>query len=505
MKKTSFWPGLLIWIGTVGSMTLLHGQGNLTPPGPPAPSMKTLDQIEPRSLISSAPYTITNSGSFYLATNISGAAGQSGIIVRADNVTLDLNGFALIGVAGSSNGIVCPNAQSNLMVRNGTIRNWGGHGVDASTANNVRVERLGVSSNSGKGVVAAANGSLENCTLTGNGDNGIQAGSWSAVKGCLASQNAGNGILIGANGLVDKCSAAINLGHGIQTGSGSTVKSCLASQNSATGIMADTANNVMDCTAQGNQLDGINCGTESRVSGCLAHQNGRHGFLAGDGVHVDNCDAKSNLGRGVYGGTGLSVRGSFVSNNTGGGILAGAASHVTDCQAVLNPATGISAGDGSTVSHCTAESNIGGGILAGAASHVTDCHAVSNPATGISAGDGSTVSHCTAESNGGDGILVSAECRVTGNNSHSNTSVLFSAGIHATLSKNQIIDNSATSNDRGIRLDSDGNFEVRNIAGNNTVNYFGSTNQLRGPILTTLDDPTTSTQPWANFELLGPP
>src|SRR5438105_5129643 len=39
------------------------GQGSLTPPGAPAPSMKTLQQVEPRTPISSAPFTITNSGS----------------------------------------------------------------------------------------------------------------------------------------------------------------------------------------------------------------------------------------------------------------------------------------------------------------------------------------------------------------------------------------------------------------------------------------------------------
>src|SRR6185437_1380639 len=34
------------------------GQGALTPPGGPAPTMKTLSQIEPRTPISSAPFTI---------------------------------------------------------------------------------------------------------------------------------------------------------------------------------------------------------------------------------------------------------------------------------------------------------------------------------------------------------------------------------------------------------------------------------------------------------------
>jgi hypothetical protein len=61
--------------------------------------MKTLAQIEPRTAISSLPFTITNSGSYYLAASLSGSSGQSGITVQADNVTLDLNGFALESLA----------------------------------------------------------------------------------------------------------------------------------------------------------------------------------------------------------------------------------------------------------------------------------------------------------------------------------------------------------------------------------------------------------------------
>ena len=76
----------------------LLAQGSLTPPGAPAPVMKTLDQINPRTPISTAPFTITNSGSYYLTTNLSGIAGTNGITVFANDVTIDLNGFALWGV-----------------------------------------------------------------------------------------------------------------------------------------------------------------------------------------------------------------------------------------------------------------------------------------------------------------------------------------------------------------------------------------------------------------------
>src|SRR5262245_25481316 len=69
-------------------------QGALTPPGAPAPTMKTLAQIEPRTPISSAPFTISSPGSYYLTTNVTVSTGDA-ITITVNNVTLDLNGFTI--------------------------------------------------------------------------------------------------------------------------------------------------------------------------------------------------------------------------------------------------------------------------------------------------------------------------------------------------------------------------------------------------------------------------
>src|SRR5450631_969089 len=78
-------------------------QGNLTPPGAPAPTMKTLDQIEARTPISSAPFTISTPGSYYLTANLPVTTGNA-IVISANNVTLDLNGFTISSTASPAGG-----------------------------------------------------------------------------------------------------------------------------------------------------------------------------------------------------------------------------------------------------------------------------------------------------------------------------------------------------------------------------------------------------------------
>src|ERR1700761_393464 len=76
-------------------------QGSLTPPGPPAMIMKSLDQVEPRTAINStntpgdadSTYKITQPGSYYLTENLTGTSGKVGIEIAANDVSLDLMGF----------------------------------------------------------------------------------------------------------------------------------------------------------------------------------------------------------------------------------------------------------------------------------------------------------------------------------------------------------------------------------------------------------------------------
>jgi hypothetical protein len=124
----------------VAALTKMAQGGDLNPPpGPISPTMKPLDQIEPRIVVNSAntpgnataTFRITQPGSYYLTGNITGESGKNGIEIVASGVTLDLMGFDLAGVPGSLDGIrTAVNNLLNISILNGSVRNWGGEGIN---------------------------------------------------------------------------------------------------------------------------------------------------------------------------------------------------------------------------------------------------------------------------------------------------------------------------------------------------------------------------------------
>jgi hypothetical protein len=60
-----------------------------------------------------------------LTSNIVGVSGKRGIQVQTSNVTLDLNGFSMLGVSDALDGIYFTSASiTNFLARNGVISGW---------------------------------------------------------------------------------------------------------------------------------------------------------------------------------------------------------------------------------------------------------------------------------------------------------------------------------------------------------------------------------------------
>jgi len=302
--------------------------GSLTPPGAPAPTMKTLDDIEPRKPIDAAStpgdatnvFRITATGSYYLTAPVTGVAAKNGISIEASDVTIDLRGFTLSGVPGSLDGVHVVAGNTRLTVRNGTISNWGGDGVDEVDA-------------------AAKEGIFENVHSTGNTGDGLRLGEKCAVRACKAAHNGGYGVSVDGRATISGCTAHDNGIGGIYFGAGSVLDS-VAWANSVSGFESfDEPVLMKNCVAFGNGDSGFRTGGGGKITDCISRDNASMGVNAGYFSSVTHCTLKNNPW-GVYAGGSCHIVGNMCEGN-GSGIYTYDAKNVIDGNQVLNGGTGI--------------------------------------------------------------------------------------------------------------------------------------------------------------------
>jgi hypothetical protein len=302
--RFTIWPKcavLALLLSTINSqLSTSLAQGSLTPPGAPAPTMKSLAQIEPRTPISSAPFTISTPGSYYLTTNVVVGTGLA-IQITTNYVTLDLNGFTIASTdpGNSGAGILLGGGDSDITIFNGYIR--------GSVTNNGSGVYSGPGFNNGIifNSVVPQNIHISNVTVSGVLNNGIFLGGVNSV-------------------LVDRCAVHTVGGSGIVAGvvADSTAEDC-----GNDGVDANaTAHNCYGASSRDG--DGINCsGTAENcrgdsvsgtgVSASVAHNCYGASLGSGDGVSgsdISNCHGESATGNGVT---------AYVANNCGGSTSGG--------------------------------------------------------------------------------------------------------------------------------------------------------------------------------------
>jgi parallel beta-helix repeat protein len=219
--------------------------GPLDPPNPLGPSMKTLEEVEPRTPISSLPVVISTPGAYYLTDNLAcNACASVAINITADNVDLDLNGFTMTcapAPCSSTEGIVSGSTPRIIRIHDGTIRGFR-NGILAQPVVSSVFEDLNVYDNQSTGIaVEGENNVIRRCRAQYN-STGVSMGN-------------GAGVYQGG-GIVEDCTFMANSGFGLRLFSGVEVRNNTALGN--TGAVAIEAagpdNDIHDNNVVGNSV-----------------------------------------------------------------------------------------------------------------------------------------------------------------------------------------------------------------------------------------------------------
>lgn len=320
MKKRPVYFAFLA-VGLVSAILTSQAlsQSDLEPPtnaivnGMPVSTMKSLNQIEPRTLISQLPFDIVTPGSYYVSMPLFGAPASNGITISASNVRLDLSGFPLVGGSNSFDGIAVALPCDNIAIRNGVLLNWGKFGLNAIMARGVTLADVKAVGNGWGGLYTGGDSLVERCSAYDNGK-GDMGYSTPATNPPVT-----DGLQVGPFSTITECKAGMNQGAGIHTYEHSRIMGCTATESrQANGFWAEDYCTIRDCTAARNNNSGMRVGSMCRVIENTCGQNGTNFLpdqIGGIAVEGNNNLIENNIVSGNSCGIRLLGVGNLVIHN----------------------------------------------------------------------------------------------------------------------------------------------------------------------------------------------
>ncbi|MHC4244226.1 MAG: right-handed parallel beta-helix repeat-containing protein [Planctomycetota bacterium] len=306
---------ILLALAGVVAISLTAGGENLELYAPAEPAKKLLDEIEPRTPIFKLPYTISAAGSYYLVKNLT--SDTNGIVVDANNVTIDLAGFRIIGPGSGINYGIYMNGLRNVEIRNGTVQGFTGtyqQGGGIFEANGTGHRVVGVRAvSNGRGIVVKGSGHLiKDCSVIENMSYGIHVGKSSTVTGNTCYGNHDRGISAYGSCTVAGNTCCDNGNQGILCdGSGASTVTGNTCWRNWIGIQVLDGSTVIGNTASNNEHSGIHVRRGCLVRNNTLRQNNQYNIYVEQPGNTIEGNLVTNSTNGIYFDSG----GNFYSDN----------------------------------------------------------------------------------------------------------------------------------------------------------------------------------------------
>ncbi len=256
------------------------------------------------------PVEITEPGLYRLVGNLD-TRGQpepwnlNAIVVTAGGVTLDLNGFEIIGPTTCNHDTVnCAPLASEIGLGNGVLV-MPEMATDLIEFSGFRIHNGTIRGMPTAGLLSGVSSEVRGLSVIENGLQGLLATEGSVVENVIAEYNGGIGI--GVNGTVRNCTASYNHAQGIFAAGPTIVESSMASYNLEEGIFANPGSSLFNNLSTRNEGNGFRC------FGCTM---------------VDN-HASRNIGLGVNLGGSFGDFGSIAASLSGNNFTANGAGSIS--------------------------------------------------------------------------------------------------------------------------------------------------------------------------------